>query len=188
MVSKQELRKKYKALRGNLSQDAIENLSLKIANKLLTLPIWHCNYYHTFLSIETLKEVNTQYLLSILSGKDKNIIVSKSDFKTRSLKNYLLTDGTKIVLNHYGIPEPVDGIEINHSKIDVVFVPLLAFDCKGNRIGYGKGFYDTFLALCKPDVVKVGLSFFPVEAKQFSTLKTDVPLDFCVTPNQIYTF
>ena len=76
------------------------------------------------------KEVNTDYILNILSGKDKNIVISKSDFKTRTLQNFLLTDATKIKLNKYNIPEPIDGIEINNSKIEVVFVPLLAFDKK----------------------------------------------------------
>ena len=93
-----------------------------------------------FLTIAKLYEVNTEYLLNILAGKDKNILISRSNFVNSSMRHYLLTDNTRIKKNMHDIPEPVDGIEINDTTIDVVFVPLLAFDKDGNRIGYGKGF------------------------------------------------
>ena len=188
MTSKAELRKKYKKLRSELTKDVIADLSLEIANKLLGIDIWGYEFYHIFLSIENLKEINTDYILSILSGKDKNIVISKSNFETRTLENFLLTDATKIKLNKYNIPEPIDGIEINNSKIDVVFVPLLACDKKGNRIGYGKGFYDIFLANCRPETIKIGLSFFELEIANFEVLKTDIALDYCVTPQNIHQF
>jgi 5-formyltetrahydrofolate cyclo-ligase len=75
------------------------------------------------------------------------------------MTHFLLTDNTKIKKNEYNIPEPVDGLEVPAIKIDVVFIPLLAYDKKGNRVGYGKGFYDKFLAECKPETIKIGLSF-----------------------------
>ena len=91
-------------------------------------------------------------------------------------------------LNKWGIPEPVNGIEIPATQLDVVFIPLLAFDEKGNRIGYGKGFYDRFLNECKEDVIKVGLSFFEATTTIEDTNANDIPLDFCVTPEKIYRF
>jgi 5-formyltetrahydrofolate cyclo-ligase len=57
----------------------------------------------------------------------------------------------------------------------VVFVPLLAFDKKGNRVGYGKGFYDAFLSKCKPETIKIGLSFFEAE----ETIDDVFENDFC---------
>ena len=187
-MTKTELRKKHKALRNNLSIDDIENLSLEIANRTLELDIWHLEFYHLFLSITAQKEINTEYLLNILSGKDKNIVISKSDFENRLLKNYLLTDSTKIKLNRYNIPEPESGISIDNDSIDAVFVPLLAFDKKGNRVGYGKGFYDIFLNSCRPETLKIGLSFFEAEEKIEDISTTDIALDFCVTPKYIYNF
>ena len=91
---KTELRKKYKLLRNELTTIQIEDFSLQIANRLLGLDIWHYSYYHLFLSIEEQYEVNTDFILNILSGKDKNIILSKSDFSTGKMTNYLLTDNT----------------------------------------------------------------------------------------------
>lgn len=185
---KKELRQKYKALRQNLTITEIENLSLAIANNVLKLPIWEKTYFHVFLPIEEQKEVNTEFILHLLSGKDKEIVVSKSDFETRNMTHFLLTDNTKIKKNEYNIPEPVDGIEVPDTKIDVVFVPLLAFDKKGNRVGYGKGFYDKFLSQCKPETVKIGLSFYEAEELISDVLENDVLLDYCVTPKEVYAF
>ena len=187
-MTKSELRKKYKALRKSLSIDQADDFSLAIANQLLQLDIWNKSFYHIFLSIEEQKEINTEYILNILAGKDKNIVISKSNFENLSLTHYLLTDSTRIKKNHYNIPEPIDGIEINSSQIEVVFVPLLAFDKTGNRVGYGKGFYDRFLSECKPETIKIGLSFFEVEEEVFETDDNDVSLDYCVTPNRVYQF
>jgi 5-formyltetrahydrofolate cyclo-ligase len=188
MSRKNELRIKYKRLRELITPEEVEEGSMEIANNLLNLPVWNFDYYHLFLSISEKREVDTQAILHILQGKDKNIVLSKSNFEEGFLINYLLTDSTVIKVNDWGIPEPVDGIEIPASKIDVVFIPLLVFDEKGNRIGYGKGFYDRFLAKCKSEVVKIGLSFFPAEEKLLEVDQHDVPLDYCVTPEKIYNF
>ena len=185
---KSELRHLYKKCRQQLSTERIDEQSLAIANQLLQLDIWNHSFYHIFLSITEHKEVDTDYILNILSGKDKNIIISKSDFNTLRMTHFLLTDNTVIKKNEWNIPEPVDGIEIASNKIDVVFVPLLAFDKQGNRVGYGKGFYDTFLSECKPKTIKVGLSFFEAEENIDDVFETDIKLDYCVTPNNIYHF
>jgi 5-formyltetrahydrofolate cyclo-ligase len=187
-MNKTELRQKYKALRNSLSENEIEEMSLAVANKILTLPIWEKTYFHIFLPITEQKEVNTEFILHLLSGKDKEIIVSKADFETRNMTHFLLTDNTKIKKNEYNIPEPVDGIIVPSNKIDVVFVPLLAFDKKGHRVGYGKGFYDKFLSECKPDVIKIGLSFFEPEELITDVFEGDEKLDYCVTPNSIHSF
>jgi len=185
---KKELRKKYKELRQGLSPAAIENKSLAIANQLLSIDIWDKTYFHLFLTIEEQKEIDTEFILQILAGKDKEIVVSKSDFTTLKMTHYLLTDNTRFKKNDYNIPEPIDGIEVPVSKIDVVFVPLLAFDKKGNRVGYGKGFYDKFLSECKPETKKIGLSFFDAEEAIDDVSENDIRLDYCVTPSAMMHF
>ncbi len=187
-MDKTDLRKKYKALRQALSEAEIEAKSLAIANQLLSLDIWHKTYFHLFLSIEKHKEIDTEFILQILAGKDKEIVVSKSDFEGRKMTHFLLTDNTKFVLNAYDIPEPINGLEVPTDKIEVVFVPLLAYDKKGHRVGYGKGFYDIFLSECKPETLKIGLSFFEPEEVISDVLETDIRLDYCVTPEKTYRF
>ena len=185
---KKEIRKKYKAEREKLTFEEIEEKSLAIANQLLRLDIWEKIYFHIFLPIEEQKEVNTEYILQILAGKDKEVIVSKSNFETITMTHILLTDNTRIKKNTYNIPEPVNGIEVPSSKIDVVFIPLLAYDEEGNRVGYGKGFYDNFLKECKPETIKIGLSFFDPEKLIEDIYINDIKLDFCVTDKKTYHF
>lgn len=187
-MTKAELREKYKKLRESLPEADIEKMSIEIANNLLKVNIWDKTYYHIFLTIQEHKEVDTSFILSILQGKDKEVVIAKSDFENCSLTHFLLTDNTKIKINEYLIPEPVDGIEVPENKIDVIFVPLLVFDEYGNRIGYGKGFYDRFLSKCSADSIKVGVSFFEAEKQITHTFDTDIKLDYCITPNKIYCF
>ena len=190
-MNKKETRIFYKLEREKLAAKEIENKSLEIANKTLSLPIWDYSFYHLFLSIPAMKEVDTEPLLHILNGKDKQVVVSKSDFETYNLKHFLLTDSIRLIPNFVGIPEPEESssaIEISPKKVEVVFVPLLAFDKFGHRIGYGKGFYDRFLTECKPETIKIGLSFFEAEEKLEGIFSTDIPLNYCVTPEKIYSF
>lgn len=196
-MDKKALRQKYKEKRQKLSSEEIEENSLAIANNLLRLKVWEKTYFHVFLPIVEQKEVDTEFVLQVLAGKDKEVVISKSDFgssnseqakQTREMSHFLLTDNTKIVKNEYNIPEPVNGLPVPTEMIDVVFVPLLAYDKQGNRVGYGKGFYDKFLSQCKPDVIKIGLSFFEPEEQVEDVLETDVKLDFCVTDKDIFKF
>ena len=187
-MTKTELRLKYKSLRDALKREEIDTFSLEIANRLLQLPIWKKTYFHVFLPIEEQKEVNTEFILHILSGKDKAIVVSKSDFETTTMQHFLLTDNTKISKNKFHIPEPVDGLEVPIAKIEVVIVPLIAFDETGNRVGYGKGFYDKFLAECNKETIKIGLSFFDEENEIVAINPNDIQLNYCVTPTKLFTF
>lgn len=187
-TNKDFLRDKYRKLREELTPESTVEKSLLIANQLVSLPIWENQYFHVYLPIVSKKEVDTEYILHILAGKDKEIVISKSDFSTHQMTHFLLTDSTKITTNKHGIPEPQNGLEVPVSKIDVVFVPLMAYDNRGHRVGYGKGFYDRFLAECRNETIKIGLSFFAPESELMDILESDVQLDYCVTPEKIFKF
>lgn len=187
MQAKDQLREKYKAKRKQMTEDQIGEKSRQIVNQLLQLPIWDHSNYHLFLPIHKQKEVNTAFLMTALQGHDKNVILSSSNFSTGEMNHFLLTDDTLIKENKLGIPEPQGGFAVKPEQIDVVFVPLLAFDQAGNRIGYGKGFYDRFLKSCRKNVLKIGLSFFEAEAT-IPAAPHDIKLDICQTPHQTYQF
>lgn len=187
-MTKAELRKKYKELRAQMDLETIEDKCMDIANQCLSIPIWERSFYHLFLPIHKQKEVNTEFILHILQGKDKNVVISKSNFEDLTMDHFLLTDTTALKVNSYGIPEPVDAIPIPVEKIEVVFVPLLAYDKSGNRVGYGKGFYDHFLSQCHPSTIKIGLSFFEAEDAITDISTMDIGLDYCVTPAHTYQF
>ncbi|HSK11967.1 MAG TPA: 5-formyltetrahydrofolate cyclo-ligase, partial [Phnomibacter sp.] len=80
------------------------------------------------------------------------------------------------------------GTLLDPTDIDVILVPLLAFDEQGHRLGYGKGFYDRFLKDCRPDALKIGLSWFEAETALPEIGAHDVPLNYCVTPHRLYVF
>ena len=104
------------------------------------------------------------------------------------MENFYFEGLHQLENNAWGIPEPRQGIPTPIEKIDLVLVPLLAFDQRGHRVGYGKGYYDRFLAESNSDCRKIGLSFFePVENINDIT-KDDVPLTGCVTPSAFFSF
>ena len=185
-MDKNSLRLAYKKQREALTPDQVANKSLQIANQLLSLALWEKTYFHLFLSNHSLKEVDTEYVLTLLQGKDKEVVVPRME-SNDDLSHILLTDATAIKPNSFGIPEPIGGIAVSPTTIEVVFVPLLAYDLQGNRIGYGKGYYDRFLVQCDPECRFIGLSFFPPE-ERIPVEKTDIKLQYCITPEKIYSF
>jgi 5-formyltetrahydrofolate cyclo-ligase len=87
--------------------------------------------------------------------------------------------------NLYNILEPKEGA-LYDGEVDLVLVPLLAFDEQGYRVGYGKGFYDRFLANLHTRTI--GLSFFGPVTKIHDLHEKDIKLDMCITPDKIYNF
>lgn len=88
----------------------------------------------------------------------------------------------------WGIPEPVGGVVLKPSDFDIVLIPLLAFDLAGNRVGYGKGFYDRYLLQCRPDCLKIGISIFDPVALIEDIESYDISLDIVICPAQLYDF
>ena len=187
-MDKQAIRAAYHKARTAISEQEITRLSLEIANQLLTLPIWDFEVYHVFLPITEKLEVNTELLLPILIGKNKTIVLPRAHFKTGSMESVIFDENTILKKNNYGISEPTTGVILLPDQIDVVFVPLLAFDQNGHRVGYGGGFYDRFLANCRKDVLSIGLSFFEAEPPFSDINLLDQKLGYCVTPKKIYKF
>ena len=184
---KKDIRALYLSRRKFFTPSSVKKQSTLLINALEYLPIWHFKYFHLFLSIPGKSEVQTVQIRDMLYAKKKQVVVPKI-VGPGLLEHFLLTPDTELAVNKWGIPEPVSGPRISPKDIEVVFVPLLAFDKSGNRVGYGKGFYDRFLAQCKTQVVKIGLSLFEAEEKITDIDERDVPLNYCITPSQTYCF
>ena len=185
-MNKIEARKKYLDLRKKLDNVQIISKSISISNNLQDLPIWEHNFYHIYLPIKEKNEVDTMPIINILNSKKKKVLIPKSDFNNTTMKSFLLNDNTILKKNNYGITEPINNQEFL-GRIDVIFIPLVAYDLIGNRVGYGKGFYDKFLRNQNNKILRVGLSFFNPE-KRIKIDQHDENLDFCVTPNRIFSF
>jgi 5-formyltetrahydrofolate cyclo-ligase len=107
---------------------------------------------------------------------------------TGTFNAVLIDEDTVYQTNSYGITEPKTGEIVAPEDIDLVFVPLLVCDKQGYRVGYGKGFYDKFLANCREDIIKTGFNYFGPVDKIDDTKSFDIPLDYCVTTENIYEF
>lgn len=154
-------------------------------------PVSGLRTIHVFLPITSKNEVNTWFIIQHLQTNypEIKIAVPVTNPANQTLLHYLFTPKTDLQFNEWKIPEPVNAVQIPESVIDLVLVPLLAFDEKGHRVGYGKGYYDRFLNFCRPDVITVGLSFEekPVPLIQ-DIYEGDRALQFVVTPSIVYQF
>lgn len=187
-ADKKFFRKKCLAQRKELSSQDLSESSLRITERLKELPLWEKDLYHIFLPILHQNEINTFPILEYLKERSKKIALSKTDFSTGTMNFFLWNPQMDLYENAYGIFEPVGGAPIDPLSIQVAFVPLLAFDARGHRLGYGKGFYDRFLASCSQSIYKIGLSLFGPLARPLAVHAGDIPLDVVVTPDKAYFF
>lgn len=159
---------------------------MKITLKVNSLKIWNFNYYHIFMTLKKKNEINTEELINILREKEKKIVVPK--IFENDIKNFQITNSTNFKLNQFGINEPIEGNEIKNDLIDVIFLPLIIFDIQGNRVGYGKGYYDRLLKSKSKKILKIGLSIFDPVDKILDLNKYDIKMDYCVTPKEVFKF
>ena len=184
---KKELRLEYLRLRNQLTEERLKEASQRIAQNCMLLPLWDKALFHIYISAIGKREVDTSFLIALLREKGKSIAVPKMG-ANGGLTHLLLTESSRLSLNRWGIPEPEEGSPVQPETIDVVFVPLLAFDKNGNRVGYGGGYYDRFLRTCREDVLAVGLSFFEPVPEISDLHPGDMPLSYVVGPDRVYAF
>ncbi|WP_256010961.1 5-formyltetrahydrofolate cyclo-ligase [Desertivirga xinjiangensis] len=189
-MNKSLLRKQYLQKRSDLSTQEAGHLSDAVLNYFSSLDFSRVRYLHAFYPIVGKHEFNSLLLVDWLREKhpEIKILLPKSDIKAHTLVHIVWNEHTALAMNEWGITEPEYGEEMEPSRIDAVIVPLLAFDKKGNRIGYGKGFYDRFLSECRSETIKIGVSLFEPEEKIEDTDEHDIPLDICITPYRIWRF
>ena len=180
------LRSHYKKKRLSLTKQEVDDLSQRVCKQLDKLNIWKLKHYHIFISILKYNELDTSSIINKLKSEQKIIIVPK--ISNNELVHIAINDETKFGLNEYGIKEPNDGNHFIIENLDIIFIPLLAFDLEGHRVGYGKGYYDRFLKLANNSTLKIGLSFFDPINKILDIDDNDVKLDYCVTPKQVHKF
>ncbi|MDR1876913.1 MAG: 5-formyltetrahydrofolate cyclo-ligase [Flavobacteriaceae bacterium] len=184
-MTKEESRKYFLQKRLLLSEDDVKEASLRIFDQWKRSGLSQFNSFHIFLPIKEKKEVDTTAFIEHLWKHDKKVYCSKVE--NDHLLHYELTPQTQLRNNSWGIPEPVDQKAVNLEEVDCVFVPLLAYDLSGNRVGYGKGYYDRFLSGL-PDTKKIGLSFFNPVNKIEDILTCDIPLNYILTPDYFSIF
>ncbi|MDR0263084.1 MAG: 5-formyltetrahydrofolate cyclo-ligase [Sphingobacterium sp.] len=190
MKSKKELRLEYKIKRCQLSLDVEIALNELLLFQFTKVDLSKIAFLHIFIPIEKYHEPNTYPIINYVQQvfPQIKIVVSRSNFEDCSMQHYILDEHTLFETNKWGISEPISGVQVASSAIDMIIVPLLIFDLFGYRVGYGKGFYDRFFSGCKVDVQRVGLSFFDPIDVIWDKNEYDVQLTQAITPNRIYHF
>ncbi len=186
--SKTELRKKYLEKRKSLSDIEIKGFSEKIFNRVKEyFDLEKINNIHIFISSEKLKEVKTNEFIKFLWEREKMVFIPKVSGK--ELLCCELVKETILKPNAWGIGEPKGkSISLDSVSIDMVITPLVYCDKKGNRIGYGKGFYDRFLSKINRNALKVGVSIFTPNEEIIDISPEDIALDYLVTSSEVFSF
>lgn len=189
-MHKNELRKLYKEKRYVLSEQSF----LKFSD-LLLIQFQGANFkipgiVFSYKPLENHGEFDPYYIEEYCRFKNPIIQFAYPviDISDSSMKAILGKNDAPFEVNNYGIPEPVSGKELPGNAIEMVFVPLLYADASGNRVGYGKGYYDRFLAEVQPETIKIGFSFFEPDEVITDVSEYDIPLHFLITPNRVYQF
>lgn len=187
-MEKQEIRELFKRKRLELSPGELDTRSEEVCNLLFTHFQLSGKTMSMFLPIERLKEINTYLILEKGISLDVKIALPKMNSETQSLRHLLFESHSQLEMNSLGIPEPKNGKAVKIKDLDIVLVPLLAFDDRGNRVGYGKGYYDKLLRKCSPTCTFVGLSLFEETAVIDNVEQHDIRLHYCITPSKLIRF
>lgn len=186
------LRTQFLAKRQELGEEELENRNQGLLAQLENLRecITDKKTIHIFLSIRRQAEPDTYRLVDWINHQFAPVrwVVGKTERKTSGMYHYVWNEDSLIRENKWGIPEPLGGIRVAEKELDLIFVPLLVIDRQGQRVGYGKGYYDRFLAKCRPDALKIGVSLFEPVDQIADPSPTDIPLNGCITPQGTFWF
>ena len=191
MNTKDSLRERVYSKRKNLSEkerlDAEESLlsiwdSVKDSYKANKIALyWSVN-----------GEIPTNSLISyfLKDGSECFLPVISDDKENKLLKFSLYEEESSLIKNRFDIPEPSKSKFVDLTDIDIVFLPCVCFDSRGNRIGMGSGFYDKTLSKL-PDKRNTKLIILAYDFQEVESCLPeihDIKADACLTPNQYLNF
>ncbi len=181
-MNKQQIRDKVLEMRRSLTSKYIEDNSYNIYEKLIDFEVVK-KAENILIYSDFDGEVKTANLAGWLLYKGKNVylpVVNNKKMYGANIKN------SKLVLSSFGVPQPEfeSAKLIEPNKLDVVIVPGIAFDKGKNRIGYGYGYYDTYLKEAV-NATKIGILYEFQLQNVFACEAHDIKMDYLITPEQI---
>lgn len=181
-MRKAEIRQRKKAERKEMPKELAAMKSRQIAEQVLKLSVWQkASTILFYLPIQN--EADASILLRTALCENKRAAVPVSDPKTLRMLPSVLDDFESLAPGAYGILEPQRVCPIAPEKLDLVIVPGIAFDRRGGRIGFGKGYYDRFLQGLS--VKTLALCYrFQLVPDCFSEPE-DYPMDYIVTEDEV---
>lgn len=188
-MTKEEARKAFLQKRLALSEGAYQQLNFQLYNQFFAqIDLSFIKCIHIFLPIESKREPDIWPIIDRIRREFPHVRISIPKVVGDQLENIYFEGLHQLKKNKWGILEPEQGVPTPTEKIDMVIVPLLAVDNNGHRVGYGKGFYDRFLAECRIRCLRIGISLFdPVEIIEDMD-DLDIALTHCLTPSMLLKF
>jgi len=183
---KKELRRRLHEVRDSLSPDQVKEFSESIHQNINRLDDFRqARRVHVYLPIARQNEVDTMPIATELLENGRTVIVPITQFDDHSLRHVQLERLDNLVVNKWKVPEPPEPHDnsVLPTDLDIVLVPMLGGDTQGNRLGYGRGYYDRFLKQVR--CPKVGLLFECCLVKQVPAEEHDVVLDYIVTDKRV---
>ena len=183
-LKKDELRRQAISYRKSLGAETKKSFDKKIENKLLNM--WqYCETNVILIYTPVSSEINTFGIIGQALRDNKRVFLPKSIVPECSLDFYEIDGTDSLTDGLFGIKEPeaVPSKKLSDFGKGLCVVPGLVFDRQGNRIGYGKGFYDRFLADFKGETV--GLCYQENLKEEIAKGEHDVKINTVITENEI---
>ncbi|WP_162303782.1 5-formyltetrahydrofolate cyclo-ligase [Paracnuella aquatica] len=188
-MRKKEARAHFRAQRAAVTDVQKTKWDDLLLIQLQQLHLPFLNHVLSYYPADEKGEAETFFITDFLRFQNPGVEVAYPRIEGDGLMHAVVPQSEDdFVPNAYQILEPVGDHIIQPEQIELVLVPLLCFDEQGNRVGYGKGYYDRFLQQCNSDCLKVGLSYFEPIAQIEDASEYDVPLNLCITPQKVYVF
>lgn len=187
---KAELRKKYLQKRTALSVQQTNKLDDLLLIRFQSLQLEIPAVLMSYLPYEKAHEFDPVFITDFCAFRHPGLQLAYPvvDTNTLCMQAVAVHDDTDFIQNTYGIAEPAGGAVVEPAAIGMVIVPLLAYDVRGYRVGYGKGYYDRFLQMCGPDIISIGFSYFAAEDAIDDIHDLDVKMHYCICPEKVYDF
>ena len=185
-MNKEIFRKKILEKRQSMSKNDVMSKSIIIIKSLMSTDFYNSSQaIMTYVSFRN--EVRTIDLIN-QALNNKRVIIPKTIPETKEIELSELRDLERdLDTGVYGVLEPKKDFirPVSNDIIDLVIVPGAAFDLKGNRIGYGAGYYDKFLSKLDKSIPKIALAFDFQIMENVHSHEYDVPMDYIITENRI---
>tara|TARA_X000000950_G_scaffold105010_2_gene132322 strand:- start:2998 stop:3579 length:582 start_codon:yes stop_codon:yes gene_type:complete len=185
--NKNQLRKNAFLKRIKLNNEIVDLRSQKITEQLFQNFNFDHQKTHLFYPIDDNKEVDTWKIHNRLKNK-KSLFTSVYCNNLKKWECVSFSPLTSFKKGIYKIPFPENNQKDHYKKIDIIIIPLLIFDIRGNRIGYGKGIYDKILFSLNKNCIKIGVSLLECSDQLIDFQKHDIPLDYCQTSTVLHRF
>lgn len=186
MMSKREMRSEALRRRDEIPREAVRELSALVRKNVEALPEYaKAETVASYVSMDN--EVQTSDLLRRALQRKKRVIVPRSDMRAGRLTFHDIHSLDELRPGAFGILEPQGSASVPLSDAQLILVPVVAWDYRGGRLGYGKGYFDRELR-SKGRGLAAGLAFESQRRAALPLTPSDVPLDAVATEERVIRF